>query len=130
MSVVACLLILALGAGAVGAFMTMAEQHGPIVAGTVLIGVFTGLAILILLTLWALITLRNADQKKTAAAPQEAGPSSAHLQSAMADEVVALVQRNPLASAGVALLAGVVVSSHPELVRDILKGVEATKSKS
>ena len=131
---VTCLLLIAIGSASVAAFMVIAASHGPAVAGATVAGGSIVCAILIVLVVWALAMIKKSAASNSALSEKLDGLTAQDVYAKqLADKQIStqlarVIQQNPMMSAGVALVAGIAVSSNPGLVKEVLKGInEANK---
>lgn len=131
---VACLLLIAIGSASVAAFMVIAASYGPAVAGATVAGGSIAFAAFIVFVAWALAMIK----KSTASTSLPSGNPNGHsgqenytkqpADKQISAQLAHLIERNPMMSAGIALVAGIAVSSNPGLVKEVLKGInEANK---
>ena len=131
---VACLLLIAIGSASVAAFMVIAASHGPAVAGATVAGGSIVGAALIVLVAWALAVIKKSaasnpslSEKLNRLADQEADAKQL-ADKQLSTQLARLIQQNPMMSAGIALVAGIAVSSNPGLIKEVVKGInEANK---
>ncbi|MEQ8509730.1 MAG: hypothetical protein RIB43_12045 [Rhodospirillaceae bacterium] len=128
-STVACFLLIAIASTSVTAFMVIAANYGPGVAGATVAGGSIIFAALILIVAWELARIKkSADSTPLPSEKLNGLNGREEYAKQRADKQIPtqlahLIQQNPMMAAGVALAAGIAVSSNPGLVKEVLKGI-------